>query len=85
MAFVRSGLTKVSGHANNLIGNTWEYFDATDAVATIAASGYFNNVTNLLRKGDVIVIRGSNGTALVQVTSNTAAATVTVGAFTALT
>lgn len=84
MAYSQVNLTKVSGHANKTLGGTWEYKeDAT--VATIAASGYFNNATKLLSKGDVIVIRGNNGTALAQVTSATEAATVTVGAFTALT
>lgn len=83
MAYDVLNLSKVSGHANYALGGFWEYKeDAT--VAVIAASGYFNNATNLLQKGDVIVIRGNNGTAFVQVTSATGAATVTVGVFTAL-
>lgn len=84
MAYTATGLTKVSGHANSAIGGFWEYFENA-TVAAIAASGYFNNATTTLQKGDVIVIRGNNGTALAQVTSATGAATVTVGAFTALT
>lgn len=84
MAYDVLNLSKVSGHANYSLGGFWEYKeDAT--VAAIAASGYLNGAVSLLQKGDVIVIRGNNGTALAQVTSNTGATPVTVGAFTALT
>lgn len=83
MAYADGQLTNVSVHENSNLGRTWQYTeDAT--VAAIAASGYFNDATGLLRKGDIIDIRGNNGTALAQVTSTTGAATVTVGAFTAL-
>lgn len=84
MAYADGTLTKVTGHANSLLGNVWEYKeDAT--VAAIAASGYFNDATELLQKGDLMILRGSNGTGFAQVTSATGAATVTVGATTALT
>ena len=83
MAYAAINLVKVSGHANAPLGGFWEYQD-DETVATLAASGYFNDATKTLRKGDVIVLRGNNGTALAQVTSATGAATVTVGAFTAL-
>ena len=84
MAYSATNLSKVSGHANSALGGFWEYKEAV-TVATIAASGYLNGATNILKQYDVIVIRGSNGSALAQVTSATGAATVTVGAFTALT
>jgi hypothetical protein len=84
MAFADGTLTKVSGHANSLLGGFWEYKENA-TVATIAASGYFNAATKTLQQYDVLVIRGSNGTALAQVTSATGATTVTVGAFTGLT
>ena len=84
MAFADGTLTKVSGHANAALGGFWEYRENATVVA-IAASAYFNSAVSLLRRGDVIVIRGNNGTALVQVTSNTGATPVTVGAFTAIT
>jgi hypothetical protein len=83
MAYSESGLTKVSGHANSGLGGFWEYKEDA-AVAAIAASGYFNNATKILQKGDAILIRGNNGTGWAQVTSDTGAGTVTVGAFTAL-
>lgn len=86
MSYATGTLINVSGHENNTLGRTWLFkSDGTDAVATIAASGFFNSATTVLQKGDIIDIRGANGTALAQVTSETGAATVTVGAFTALT
>lgn len=59
-----------------------KYFYATgDALATVAASGYFNNATKRLRKGDVIevagVLDGTPVTASYIVTSADGAATVT--------
>lgn len=84
MAYADGTLTKVSGHANSTLGGFWEYKEAA-AVATIAASGYFNSATGVLKQYDVIFIRGNNGTGLAIVTSATGAATVTVGTTTALT
>lgn len=83
MAYADGTLTKVSGHANSTLGGFWEYKEAA-TVAAIAASGYFNSATNILKQYDIILIRGSNGTGIAQVTSATAAATVTVGALSAL-
>lgn len=84
MAYADGTLVNVSVHENTTLGRTWQYTNGDDNVATIAASGFFNTITKSLSKGDVIDIRGANGTALAQVTSATGAATVTVGAFTAL-
>lgn len=60
-----------------------KYFYATgDALATVAASGYFNLATKRLGKGDVIevaaVLDGTPAMATYIVTSATGAATVTV-------
>lgn len=84
MAYADGTLTKVTDHANSTLGDIWAYKEAA-LVATIAGSGYFNSATSLLKKGDVIWIYGSNGTGLAIVTSATGAATVTLGATTALT
>lgn len=84
MAYSDGVLIKVTGHANSTYNNQWEYHES-EAVATIAASGYFNSATGLLTKGDIIWIHGSDGTGIAQVTSATGAATVTVGDLTALT
>lgn len=76
MALTKSNLFKVAG-ANP---GVWIY-KSTDAVATIAASGYFNDATNELKQHDVILAVGSTGgTATVDVlvvTSADGAATVT--------
>lgn len=85
MAYADGTLVNVSGHENTALGRTWQYTTADNTVAQVAASGFFNTITKTLQKGDIVDIRGSNGTALAIVTSETAAATVTLGAFTALT
>lgn len=76
MALDADNLFKVAGANPGL----WMY-KSTDAVATIAASGYFNDVTDNLKQFDVILCVGSTGgTATVDalvVTSATGAATVT--------
>ena len=83
MAYSQANLHKVSDHANSTLVDTWLYQeDAT--VAAMAASGYFNSATKKLKRYDLIVLGGNNGTGLAQVTSATGAATVTVGALAAL-
>jgi len=76
MALVATDLTKVAGGAKQV----WHYQSA-DAPATIAASGYFNSVTDNLRQWDTILTVGTTGGVvtvdLLVVTSATGAATVT--------
>jgi len=83
MAYADGKLLNVSVHENGNYVRQWIYKENA-TVAAIAASGYFNSATGKLAKGDIIIIQGNNGTGMAQVTSATAAATVTVGAFTAL-
>jgi hypothetical protein len=83
MAYSAINLHNISGHENTTLGRTWWYAEA-ETVANMAASGYFNSATKLLTKGDIIFLRGSNGTGIAQVSSATGAATVTVAALTAL-
>lgn len=85
MAYADGQLTNVSVHENSTLKRTWQYSTSENTVAQVAASGFFDSITGLLQEGDIIDIRASNGSALAQVTSETGAATVTVGAFTALT
>jgi hypothetical protein len=63
-------------------GNSVFFYSDGDAIATIAASGYFNSATENLKKGDIILCVGTNaGTPTVDilvVSSATGAATVTV-------
>ena len=77
MALTSNALKKIAGSGDQ---NLFVYQSA-DAVATIAGSGYFNDVTNDLKQFDVILAVGATGgTATVDmliVTSATGAATVT--------
>ena len=79
MAFSRDGLSRIggSGDANAV----WVY-SSTEAPATVAGSGYFNNATNELKQFDIInAVTSTGGTPAVDVlvvTSATGASTVTV-------
>lgn len=82
MAYARASLARQGGVALSA-GNTkghWLYASA-DTLATIAASGYFNDATARLKKGDRIDVLAALGgtpvTASLIVTSATGAATVT--------
>lgn len=56
------------------------FYITTDAIATVAGSGYFNDVTDRLRQGDAIIVSDTNVPTidLVTVSSASGAATVTV-------
>jgi len=77
MALSSSSLKKIAGAGDQ---NLFVY-NSSDAVATIAGSGYFNDVTDDLKQFDIILAVGSTGgTATVDVlivSSATGAATVT--------
>jgi hypothetical protein len=76
MALDKTNLFRVAGGD----GGLWTY-KSTDAIATIAASGYFNDATNELKEHDLILVVGATGgTETVDVcviTSATGATTVT--------
>ena len=76
MALIKTNLHKLAGSNPGF----WIY-KTPDAVATVVASGYFNNATNELKQGDVIaLVTGVGGTLalrLVTVASATGATTVT--------
>ena len=56
----------------------WTYFHASDNLAAIKASGYFNDAANLLSDGDVIIF-SANGAAvdIVTIADITSAGVVT--------
>lgn len=74
MALTKSTLYKIGGAAPGL----WIY-TSTDAIAAVAASGYFNNATNELKKNDVIISVDTDAVTVdvLVVSSATGAATVT--------
>jgi hypothetical protein len=76
MPLIKKDLYKIGGADPGL----WIY-KTPDAVATVVASGYFNNATNELKQGDMVfAVTGVGGTLasrLLLVNSATGAATVT--------
>ncbi len=76
MALSASSLYKLGGAQPGL----WLYTTA-DAIATVVASGYFNDVTTSLKANDVIIavtsVGGTIAVDVLVVSSATGAATVT--------
>ena len=61
MAFARSGWGPLGGQAK--AGTTPQLFvyTSTDAHTAIDASGYFNDLSDTLRVGDMIIVHGATG------------------------
>jgi len=74
MAFQNKNLSVIA-YAN---GFTLWHYAAKETLATITASGYFNNVKSLVNTGDIIIINGSDNTAINKITVS--AGTVATGA-----
>jgi len=74
MALDATGLFTIHGGATQL-----HLYKTTDPILTVVGSGYFNNVTNRLKQGDVILVSDTNVPTIdvITVTSATGAATVT--------
>ncbi len=74
MAFQNKNLSVIA-YANGF--TLWHYKESA-TLATITASGYFSSLKNLMNTGDMILINGSNGSAIKVVTVTDGV--VTVGA-----
>lgn len=74
MAFQNKNLSVIA-YAN---GFTLWHYKANETMATITTSGYFSSVKTLMSTGDIILINGSNGSAIKVIT--VADGVVTVGA-----
>ncbi|MBR3148254.1 MAG: hypothetical protein IKF41_02830 [Alphaproteobacteria bacterium] len=74
MAFQNKNLSVIA-YAN---GFTLWHYKENATLATITASGYFSSLKNLMNTGDIILINGSNGSAIKVIT--VAEGVVTVGA-----
>ena len=74
MAFQNKNLSVIA-YAN---GFTLWHYKENATLATITASGYFSSVKTLMNTGDIILINGSNGSAIKVVT--VAEGVVSVGA-----
>ena len=76
MAFDLSNFDKLSVEGKPDVPKLWSYSSSADAVATIVASAYFNDLIAKLAVGDLMEIKGSDADVLVRVTSVTTNVTV---------
>ena len=60
MAYSASGLTRMAGGGGH---NLW-FYDSTDAMSAVRASGYFNDAASMLNVGDAIFVLDSDAPAL---------------------
>lgn len=61
MAFQNKNLSVIA-YANGF--TLWHYASTSETIATIAATGYFNDVKTLMNIGDVVIINASDNTAI---------------------
>lgn len=71
MAFDLDNFDKASQEGLTSVPRLWAYYSATDALATIAASAYFNSQIEKMKVGDLIMIQASDGGRISRVTSVT--------------
>lgn len=78
MAFDIIGFKETSGPGNSQDGGqTYTQWSVDDTLATMLASGYFNDLAYKLNVRDTITLTGTDGAMLVQVTGITALGVVT--------
>ena len=75
MAFDQNNFSPVSASASPA-PKLFSYSSSTDTLTTILATGYFADKQNQLEEGDYIFVVGSDGSAGVQVLSDTSSAAV---------
>ncbi len=68
MAFQNKNLSVIA-YANGF--TLWHYASATETLATITATGYFNDVKTLMNIGDVVIINASDNTAIKKINITT--------------
>ncbi|MBQ7949811.1 MAG: hypothetical protein IJ276_02380 [Alphaproteobacteria bacterium] len=71
MAFANKNLSVIA-YAN---GFTLWHYAGNETLETICASGYFNDVKTLMNTGDIVIVNGSDGTSIVQITLTDSAIT----------
>lgn len=71
MAFILANWDAISAGVSSNVNTWFSYKNASDVIATIKASGYFNNRINVLGVGDIIHAQGTTEYALLRVTSVT--------------
>jgi len=65
MAFQNKNLSVIA-YANGF--TLWHYAGA-EALATISAGGYFNNVSSLMNTGDIVIINAGDTTGMRKITA----------------
>lgn len=70
MAYARENLQRV-GPQNSASGSLFLFVDTGSTLAAIDGSGYFNDAADILKVGDFLMIRGSNGQGVSYVSGNT--------------
>jgi len=80
MAFSIDRWARHSSHKNDSVPTLHSYWEAA-TLADIGAAGYLNAVADDLKIGDALLVKGSDGTAMRQVTAVTP--DVTIGALAA--
>ncbi len=76
MAFSRNKLQRI-GPQNRDAPSFFTFADTDSTLATIDGSGYFNAAADVLKVGDAIYVRGSNGYGIGVITGNTRDLTAT--------
>ena len=61
MAFVRNDFNTIGGQARAGVTPAMYVYTTTEAHTAVDASGYFNDVADILNVGDMIIVHGSTG------------------------
>ena len=61
MAFVRNEFNTIGGQARAGVTPAMYVYTTTEAHTAVDASGYFNDISDILNVGDMIVVHGSTG------------------------
>lgn len=61
MAFVRNDFNTIGGQARAGVTPAMYVYTTTEAHTAVDASGYFNDVSDILNVGDMIIVHGSTG------------------------
>jgi len=61
MAFVRNDFNTIGGQARAGVTPAMYVYTTTEAHTAVDASGYFNDIADILNVGDMIIVHGSTG------------------------
>ena len=61
MAFVRNDFNTIGGQARAGVCPAMYVYTTTEAHTAVDASGYFNDLSDILNVGDMIIVHGSTG------------------------